>query len=461
MNCYSLRQFVVASSVTTIEQCAFLSCTRLELVIFSETSLLHEVQRNAFMFCKSLTKLPLPDSVTQIGMGAVGGCTSLTTFRIPHPMTAIDMNIFYPQNHLLTIEIPATVCSLTYHCRDIDNPHIGSFQDLRNVAFPPRCQVARNVTCKFISLVTLFSNDEEMTHMLSQRFEGLPIHGMCYHHTYGDVRDLIRKINHNLGGESMTGTRRDCIGMTPLHILACSTSHTMEMYQLLVLKYPENLVTKDGWGDVPLLYAFWSNAPKNIVLFLVESYKQLYPMFVLEWEKMIHTLIVGGAPALSVQNLLDVHKSNFSGHELNLHRVVTHLLVKLAELKEKQNLCSSIVETFRVLLRVVVLDHIDSLGKGKWRCELMIAVNMIRFERTTEIFLLLDLCKSLRESTSILELALWKARILLGECVGDGMIGNRELCRINCGADIIVPNVLTFLWPGVPEIFDDDMDDTS
>jgi len=82
----------------------------------------------------------------------------------------------------------------------------------------------------------------------------------------------------------------------------------------------------------------------------------------------------------------------------------------------------------------------------------MIAVDTISFVRTREIFLLLDLCKSLRESTIILELALWKASILLGECAGDSMIGHRELCRINCGADIIVSNVLTFLWPGVPEI---------
>jgi len=254
--------------------------------------------------------------------------------------------------------------------------------------------------------------------------------------------------------ESLTGTRCDCLGMTPLHILACSTSHTMDIYQLLVQKYPENLVTKDGWGDVPLLYAFWSNAPKNIVLFLVESYKQLYPMFVLEWEKMIHTLILGGAPALSLQNLLDVHKNNFSSHDLNLHGVVIRLLAKHEQLKEP--LCPSI-QTFRVLLRVVVSDHIDTLGIGKWRCELMIAVDTISFKRTSEIFLLLDLCKSLRESTVILELALWKASILIGKCAGDSMIGHRELCRINCGADVIVPNVLTYLWPGVPEIDEDEI----
>ena len=159
-------------------------------------------------------------------------------------------------------------------------------------------------------------------------------------------------------------------------------------------------------------------------------------------------------PGIELTKFLDVHKSNFSNHELNLHGVVTRLLAKLDQLKGP--LCPSI-KTIRVLLRVVISDHIDSLGIGKWRCELMIAVDTISFERTSEIFLLLDLCKSLRESTVILELALWKASILLAECAGDSMIGHRELCRINCGADVIVPNVLTYLWPGVPEIDEDEI----
>jgi hypothetical protein len=86
----------------------------------------------------------------------------------------------------------------------------------------------------------------------------------------------------------------------------------------------------------------------------------------------------------------------------------------------------------------------------------MKAINTISFEQTRELLLLLDHCVSLKESANILELALWKARILLGECVGDVMIGQRELCHINCGVDVIVPNVLTFLWPGVPSIDKDE-----
>ena len=47
-----------------------------------------------------------------------------------------------------------------------------------------------------------------------------------------------------------TGNQQDCLGMTPLHILACSTIQNIEIYKVLVSKYPETLVTEDRWGAI-------------------------------------------------------------------------------------------------------------------------------------------------------------------------------------------------------------------
>jgi hypothetical protein len=68
--------------------------------------------------------------------------------------------------------------------------------------------------------------------------------------------------------------------MTPLHILACSSVHDLELYHLIVEKYPTNLITEDRWGALPLLYAFWGAAPTEIIQFLLESYQSLYPSHV-------------------------------------------------------------------------------------------------------------------------------------------------------------------------------------
>lgn len=45
-----------------------------------------------------------------------------------------------------------------------------------------------------------------------------------------------------------TGNQQDCLGMTPLHILACLSIHDLKLYRVIVEKYPANLITEDRWG---------------------------------------------------------------------------------------------------------------------------------------------------------------------------------------------------------------------
>jgi hypothetical protein len=44
------------------------------------------------------------------------------------------------------------------------------------------------------------------------------------------------------------------------------------------------------------------------------------------------------------------------------------------------------------------------------------------------------------EAISVVELALWKVKL-----ISSGGEIDREICRIQCGADIIVPNILPFV----------------
>jgi hypothetical protein len=67
-------------------------------------------------------------------------------------------------------------------------------------------------------------------------------------------------------------------------------------------------------------------------------------------------------------------------------------------------------------------------------------------------------CQRLKESTSLLELTMWKmkldAGIDQGEAIGEGNMKAkmdtsdvRLQCRISCGADQVVKNVLQYLMP--------------
>ncbi len=77
----------------------------------------------------------------------------------------------------------------------------------------------------------------------------------------------------------------------------------------MIEKYPANLIVKDAGGAVPLLYSVWGDAPSEIIQFLVNSYKSLYPHHEFDWNAMMITLGQAGAQSGVIQNLLHVQQT--------------------------------------------------------------------------------------------------------------------------------------------------------
>jgi hypothetical protein len=115
--------------------------------------------------------------------------------------------------------------------------------------------------------------------------------------------------------------------MTPLHILACSSIHDLELYRVIVEKYPTNLITEDRWGALPLLYAFWGAAPAEIIQFLLESYHSLYPGHIFNWTMMVETMGRCDTPKESIENLLCVNQMHFPSQPI----IWEYLLDKFAQ----------------------------------------------------------------------------------------------------------------------------------
>ena len=70
------------------------------------------IEGYAFMDCKSLTNITIPDSVTSIEYGAFKGCTSLTKITIPDCVTYIGVSAFSGCKSLASITIPNSVTSI-------------------------------------------------------------------------------------------------------------------------------------------------------------------------------------------------------------------------------------------------------------------------------------------------------------------------------------------------------------
>jgi uncharacterized repeat protein (TIGR02543 family) len=68
-----------------------------------------------FQACSGITKLRLPEGLTEVGYGSFWGCTSLTSAEIPESVTTIAEYAFYSCNSLGgTIEISKNVASIGY-----------------------------------------------------------------------------------------------------------------------------------------------------------------------------------------------------------------------------------------------------------------------------------------------------------------------------------------------------------
>jgi hypothetical protein len=216
---------------------------------------------------------------------------------------------------MFSVEIPHNVT-------EINGGAFAYCNSLRNVAFPPNADIGDNVFIIGIGtdLYQLFGSISDIMRELSHRFDGLPIHSIVYYQSFnqGVLQMLIAVINLRSGQRRTlqskldpTGNQQDCLGMTPLHILTCSSVHDVEVYRVIIDNYPTNLITEDRWGATPLLYAFWGAAPNEIIQFLLKSYQLLYPDHVFNWTMMVKTMGRCDTPKENIENLLSVKQMHY------------------------------------------------------------------------------------------------------------------------------------------------------
>jgi hypothetical protein len=252
--------------------------------------------------------------------------------------------------------------------------------------------------------------------------------------------------------------------MTPLHILACSSVHNLEVYRVIVENYPTNLITEDRWGAVPLLYAFWGAAPDEFIQFLLDSYLSLYPDYVFNWTMMVETMGRCDTPKTSIENLLRVKQMYFPEQPLNWEYLLemfaqpSWVSFHGAPFQERMQFLSicGMSERMKTLAFQVWRDHITNMiqtAAYKWGES---RVNLgILHEIRSKLDHFKDELLRLKEATSILELVLWKMKInkkshqdmstQSQKKVKTDESSIRQQCRITCGADVIIGHVLPFL----------------
>jgi hypothetical protein len=414
----------------------------------------------------------LHDDIESIGEGAFAYCI-FTNFRVPPLITVIPERMLYECLSIFSLEFP----------EDITGIRSGAFHNcycLRNVAFPLNADIGDNIfagrrdATEQYDLQLLFRSDIEAIRELQHRFDGLLIHRILYYQSYHEG------VLQNLAAIQLdaTGNQQDCLGMTPLHILACSSAHNIEVYHLIVEKYPTNLITEDRWGTLPLLYAFWGAAPAEIIQFLLESYQSLYPDHVLNWTMMVEMMGRTDTPKESIENLLCVKQMHFPDQPIDWE----YLFGKFTQPSDF-SFSTLFSERVKFLVMCGLSMRVEDLAFNVWRDYIKNMVHTAEFQyneqfdnkniiriRNQHVIRRIqarvahfeEVLPKLKEITTLLELALWKFRmnenILQGEpthCqkkVKTDESSIRRQCRITCGANVVIRHMLPFLLLSIANI---------
>ena len=113
INCESLKTITIPSSVRSIGYDAFHNCFALTSVAIPSDSQLIQIGYSAFQDCQSLESILIPQGVTKIGNHSTfSGCVALNSITILGHITSIGSNTFSYCRSLTSLQVPSTVTSL-------------------------------------------------------------------------------------------------------------------------------------------------------------------------------------------------------------------------------------------------------------------------------------------------------------------------------------------------------------
>jgi hypothetical protein len=446
----------IGPSVLVIPEHAFSVGSKMETIELHDG--LCEIGRQAFCDCRALREVQSPDRVDTIGSHAFAWC-NFTKFRSPPLVTTIPHGMLSGCTGLFSLELPEIIIQ-------VEGNAFGHCHSLRSLALVSNTVVAENAFFSCTDLLHIFGSEEVIVNALRNRFDGLPVHCKMYYTSYypkslEEFRNIFMSENGEL---DPTGLHQDCLGMTPLHVLACSTVQCLEVYQLIVDMYPNNLIVEDAWGATPLLYAIWGDAPSEIVELLVNSYQSLYPNHDFNWNDMLLTLGRTNAAEGVMQNLLDIQQTLSPGYIIMWEQILGEFAIRPARPLDTSFASSA---TFCFLIRCSIAKRVKAICVKHFRDAMVDdwTGNELNFNRQVwlaETVTKLEYYESeyqrLKEMTSLLELTLWKIEIDNNNDQGETMGGGNEKmeidqsdfrlqCRVSCGADHVVENVWPYLLP--------------
>lgn len=105
-----IKKVVIEKGITSIGDLAFLKCKNLTEIEIPDS--VKSLGEGSFQYCASLSTVEIPDNITRIGGATFFACQNLMTVKLPDTVTQIDVWAFAGCESLTTIEIPESVTEI-------------------------------------------------------------------------------------------------------------------------------------------------------------------------------------------------------------------------------------------------------------------------------------------------------------------------------------------------------------
>ena len=212
INCKYLKRIEIPDSVKEIGNSCFLNCENLEEIKLPNN--LEKIGKDAFFNCKKLKKIEIPDSVKEIGDGCFAFCENLEEIKLPNNLEKIDNHAFNNCENLKYISIPLKLNDLIYNSSIFDFPN-------RNIIGVSYESLNNEILFKINNQITVEKNkiktNEELflkSDMIKQK---LLYFGKCkffkrdYEKEYNAFLNIIDKkfINHNFFSNYISLDKKD------------------------------------------------------------------------------------------------------------------------------------------------------------------------------------------------------------------------------------------------------------
>jgi hypothetical protein len=373
-----------------------------------------------FTYCEGLKHLRIPSSVVEIGASAFACCIQLLSVNLLGNLRTTESNTFFSCSSLRHVRIPSSVTRIESgafaNCTRLISLELP--EGLETVTVNVEIDVDITPTIyRCLSLVNLVIPSEQDF----EQYDGNKImQGLKLRHVASNFDDLVSKLQHRFDD-------------LPVHRLCYYQSYypLMEamdnLRQSMLDTDPVAGNKVDAFGMTPFHILALSQTPN---LFLFHPLMKVYKVdIILTRDKF------GSTP-------LDYL---FLNHTSEATTVIRSLLTIVAE---------------RVLC----------LGLVRWKSEMFASIDeALATEFSSRRSAIGTLCFKLAtyerlESVSLLELALWKVKIdsckALYETDQSHLDGvDRQSCRINSGAEVVIRNVLPFLDKVCSEDYCDDSEE--